>query len=223
MSLKKLDDILLKIQEYHPKYIDLNLNRINRLLQDLGNPHQFLPPTIHIAGTNGKGSTLSILRSMLQESGLTVHSYTSPHLVNFNERIRIKDKLISNKFLFEVLSMTDKVNNNQEITFFEFTTAAAFLAFSKIKADILLLEVGLGGRLDATNVVPNVIASIITEISFDHEHFLGSTLSKISKEKCGIIKNGIPVITISQKNEIMRVIKENCHNKNAALYLIEKK
>ena len=223
MSLKKLDDILIKIQKYHPKYIDLNLNRINRLLQDLDNPHQFLPPTIHIAGTNGKGSTLSILRSMLKESGLTVHSYTSPHLVNFNERIRIKDKLISNKFLFEILSMTDKVNNNQEITFFEFTTAAAFLAFSKIKADILLLEVGLGGRLDATNVVPNVIASIITEISFDHEHFLGSTLSKISKEKCGIIKNRIPVITISQKNEIMRVIKENCLNKNAALYLIEKK
>ena len=137
MSLKKLDDILIKIQKYHPKYIDLNLNRINRLLQDLGNPHQFLPPTIHIAGTNGKGSTLSILRSMLKKSGLTVHSYTSPHLVNFNERIRIKDKLISNKFLFEILNMTDKVNNNQEITFFEFTTAAAFLAFSKIKACLL--------------------------------------------------------------------------------------
>ena len=109
--------------------------------------------------------------------------------------------------------MADKVNNKQEITFFEFTTAAAFLAFSMIKADILLLEVGLGGRLDATNVVPNVIASIITEISFDHEHFLGSTLSKISKEKCGIIKNSIPVITISQKNEIMSVIKENCLKK----------
>ena len=223
MSLKELDDILIKIQKYHPKYIDLNLNRINRLLQDLGNPHQFLPPTIHIAGTNGKGSTLSILRSMLKASGLNVHSYTSPHLVNFNERIRIKDRLISNKFLFKVLSITDKVNNNQEITFFEFTTAAAFLAFSKIKADILLLEVGLGGRLDATNVVPNVIASIITEISFDHEHFLGSTLSKISKEKCGIIKNGIPVVTISQKNEIMKVIKENCLNKNAVLHLIDKK
>ena len=223
MSLKELDDILIKIQKYHPKYIDLNLNRINRLLQDLGNPHQFLPPTIHIAGTNGKGSTLSILRSMLKASGLNVHSYTSPHLVNFNERIRIKDRLISNKFLFEILSITDEVNNNQEITFFEFTTAAAFLAFSKIKADILLLEVGLGGRLDATNVVPNVIASIITEISFDHEHFLGSTLSKISKEKCGIIKNGIPVVTISQKNEIMKVIKENCLNKNAVLHLIDKK
>ena len=223
MSLKELDDILSKIQEYHPKYIDLNLKRINRLLKDLGNPHHFLPPTIHIAGTNGKGSTLSILRSMLKESGLTVHSYTSPHLVKFNERIRIKDQLIANKFLFEILNMTDKINKNQEITFFEFTTAAAFLAFSKIKADFLLLEVGLGGRLDATNVVPNVIASIITEISFDHEHFLGSTLSKISKEKCGIIKNGIPVVTISQKNEIMKVIKENCLNKNAVLHLIDKK
>ena len=107
MRLKKLDDILIKIQKYHPKYIDLNLKRIYRLLKDLGNPQKFLPPTIHIAGTNGKGSTLAILRSMLKESGLTVHSYTSPHLVNFNERIRIKDKLISNKFLFEILNMTE--------------------------------------------------------------------------------------------------------------------
>ena len=121
-------------------------------------------------------------------------------------------------FLFKQFSLITLI-----ITFFEFTTAAAFLAFSKIKADILLLEVGLGGRLDATNVVPNVIASIITEISFDHEHFLGSTLSKISREKCGIIKNGIPVITISQKNEVMRVIKDNCINKNASLHVIEKK
>lgn len=223
MSINKLDDILAKIQKYHPKYIDLDLQRINRILEDLGNPHHSLPPTIHIAGTNGKGSTVSFLRSMLKESGLIVHSYTSPHLVKFNERIRIKDKIISNNFLLEVLSETDKINNNQEITFFEFTTAAAFLAFSKIKADILLLEVGLGGRLDATNVVPKIIASIITEISFDHEHFLGSTLKEISKEKCGIIKKNKPVITISQKPEIIGTIKEKCLKQNSPLFVIEKK
>ena len=223
MSINKLDDILAKIQKYHPKYIDLDLKRINRILEDLGNPHHSLPPTIHIAGTNGKGSTVSFLRSMLKESGLKVHSYTSPHLVKFNERIRIKDKIISNKFLLEVLSETDKINNNQEITFFEFTTAAAFLAFSKIKADILLLEVGLGGRLDATNVVPKIVASIITEISFDHEHFLGSTLKEISQEKCGIIKKDKPVITISQKPEIMGTIKEKCLKQNSPLFVIEKK
>ena len=114
MCINTLDDILEKIQKYHPKYIDLDLKRINRILEDLGNPHHSLPPTIHIAGTNGKGSTVSFLRSMLRESGLIVHSYTSPHLVKFNERIRIKDKIISNKFLLEVLSETDKINNNQE-------------------------------------------------------------------------------------------------------------
>ena len=198
MSLSKLDNILEKIQKYHPKYIDLKLDRIFRILNDLNNPQLSLPPTIHVAGTNGKGSTISLLRGMLENSGLNVHTYTSPHLVNFNERIRLNGKLIAEEFLTEILTHVDKVNDGKEITFFEITTAAAFLAFSTVKADILLLEVGLGGRLDATNVVPNVIASIITEISFDHEHFLGNKLSSIAKEKSGIIKSGIPVITINQ-------------------------
>ena len=192
MPSNNLNTILSKIQQYHPKYIDLKLDRMFRILNDLGNPHHSLPPTIHISGTNGKGSTIAFLRSMLENNGLLVHTYTSPHLVRFNERIRLNGKLISDDFLYKTLVKVDRINNGKEITFFEITTAAAFLAFSSIKADILLLEVGLGGRLDATNVLPNILASIITEISFDHEHFLGTTLTSITKEKCGIIKNNTP-------------------------------
>ena len=167
MLSSNLSTILSKIQRYHPKYIDLKLDRMFRILDDLGNPHHSLPPTIHIAGTNGKGSTIAFLRSMLENSDLLVHTYISPHLVRFNERIRLNGKLISDDFLYKTLVEVDRINNGKEITFFEITTAAAFLAFSSIKADILLLEVGLGGRLDATNVLPNILASVITEISFD--------------------------------------------------------
>jgi len=212
-----------KIQRYHPKYIDLKLDRMFRILDDLKNPHLSLPPTIHVAGTNGKGSTISFLRGMLENNGLNVHAYTSPHLVNFNERIRLNGKLISEEILTDILIQVDRINDGKEITFFEITTAAAFLAFSKIKADILLLEVGLGGRLDATNVVPNVIASIITEISFDHEHFLGNKLSLIAKEKSGIIKSGVPVITINHNNEINLEIEKIAKNCNAPLSVINKK
>ena len=223
MSLSKLDSILGKIQKYHPKYIDLKLDRMSRILNDLDNPHLSLPPTIHVAGTNGKGSTIAFLRGMLENNGLNVHTYTSPHLVNFNERIRVNGKLISEEFLTEILIQVDKINNGKEITFFEITTAAAFLAFSKVKADILLLEVGLGGRLDATNVVPNVIASIITEISFDHEHFLGNRLSLIAKEKSGIIKSNVPVITINHNEEITLEIEKISRENNAPLSVVNKK
>ena len=143
MLSSNLSTILSKIQRYNPKYIDLKLDRMFRILDDLGNPHHSLPPTIHIAGTNGKGSTIAFLRSMLENNGLLVHTYTSPHLVRFNERIRLNGKLISDDFLYKTLVEVDRTNNGQEITFFEITTAAAFLAFSSIKADILLLEVGL--------------------------------------------------------------------------------
>ena len=223
MISSKLDVILKKIQRYHPKYIDLKLDRMFRILNDLKNPHLSLPPTIHVAGTNGKGSTISFLRGMLENNGLDVHVYTSPHLVNFNERIRLNGKLISEEFLTEILIQVDKINDGKEITFFEITTAAAFLAFSSVKADILLLEVGLGGRLDATNVVPNIIASIITEISFDHEHFLGNKLSSIAKEKSGIIKSGIPVITINHNEEINQKIERISRSCNAPLSVINKK
>ncbi len=223
MTLVSLNNILISLQDHHPKYIDLNLNRIYRLLKDLGNPHLKLPPTIHVAGTNGKGSTIAFLRSILEYSGLKVHAYTSPHLVSFNERIRINGQLITDDFLSELLFEVQKINNKKEITFFEFTTAVAFLAFSRIKADILLLEVGLGGRLDATNVVPNILASIITSISFDHEHFLGSTLASIAREKCGIIKKETPVITIRQGKNITQIIKKTSERLNAPLFIINKK
>ncbi len=223
MPLINLNKILISLQDYHPKYIDLNLNRIYRLLKDLGDPHLNLPPTIHVAGTNGKGSTIAFLKSILEYGGLKVHVYTSPHLVSFNERIRIKGQLITDEFLSELLLEVEKINNKKEITFFEFTTAAAFLAFSRVKADILLLEVGLGGRLDATNVVPNILASIITRISFDHEHFLGNTLSLITREKCGIIKKETPVITMHQGENINQIIKKTSIKLNAPLSIINKK
>jgi len=223
MPLADLNKILISIQDYHPKYIDLSLNRIYRLLKDLGDPHLKLPPTVHVAGTNGKGSTIAFLNCILEYGGLNVHAYTSPHLVNFNERIRINGKLITDKFLFESLLEVEKINNKKEITFFEFTTAAAFLAFSRVKADILLLEVGLGGRLDATNVVPNILASIITRISFDHEHFLGNTLDLIAREKCGIIKKETPVIALHQEKTITQIIEKTAKKLNAPLALIDKK
>ena len=222
MLSSNLSTILSKIQRYHPKYIDLKLDRMFRILDDLGNPHHSLPPTIHIAGTNGKGSTIAFLRSMLENSDLLVHTYISPHLVRFNERIRLNGKLISDDFLYKTLVEVDRINNGKEITFFEITTAAAFLAFSSIKADILLLEVGLGGRLDATNVLPNILASIITEISFDHEHFLGTTLNSITKEKCGIIKNNTPVLTINNKSEIKKEIEKASQKRDAELFIIDK-
>ena len=222
MLSSNLSTILSKIQRYHPKYIDLKLDRMFRILDDLGNPHHSLPPTIHIAGTNGKGSTIAFLRSMLENSDLLVHTYISPHLVRFNERIRLNGKLISDDFLYKTLVEVDRINNGKEITFFEITTAAAFLAFSSIKADILLLEVGLGGRLDATNVLPNILASIITEISFDHEHFLGTTLTSITKEKCGIIKNNTPVLTTNSKKDIKKEIKKISQKHHSELFFLDK-
>jgi len=223
MPLVNLKKILISLQDYHPKYIDLNLNRMHRLLKDLGDPHLDLPPTIHVAGTNGKGSTIAFLKSILENGGLKVHAYTSPHLVSFNERIRINGQLITDDYLSELLLEVERINNKKEITFFEFTTATAFLAFSRVKADLLLLEVGLGGRLDATNVVPNILASIITRISFDHEHFLGDTLSLITQEKCGIIKKKTPVITIHQDKNVTQIIKKTSKALYAPLTIINKK
>ncbi len=179
-----------------------------RLLDALGNPQNHLPPVIHIAGTNGKGSTLAMLMSMLEENGAQVHSYTSPHLVNFHERIRLNGCDISEDLLSETLAEVEQVNNGEPITFFEATTAAAFLAFSRHPADYLLLEVGLGGRLDATNVIDAPLLSIITPVSMDHEQFLGTDIRAIAAEKAGILKpsvNGMPVI-ISQQDEDAREV-----------------
>lgn len=191
--------------------IDLGLSRVYDLLSRVGNPHLKLPPTIHIAGTNGKGSTLAFLRAIFSESGLKIHSYTSPHLVNFNERIILADEEISDDFLNKILSECKEAAEKFPkipVTFFEGITVAAFLAFSRVKADLLLLEVGMGGRLDATNVLPKVLCSIITPISFDHEEFLGKTLAKIAFEKAGIIKKNCPVFVGKQKESALQMIEE---------------
>lgn len=163
-------------------------------MERLGNPHLRLPPVVHVAGTNGKGSTIAMLRALLEGSGHTVHVYTSPHLVHPTERIRLAGEPISSEGLIDALTECIEINEGEPITFFEIFTAAAFLAFSRVPADYLLLETGMGGRLDTTNIVPNPVATIITAISFDHTKFLGDTLAKIAAEKAGIIKAGVPCI-----------------------------
>ena len=197
----------------HPKYIDLSLDRLEKLLDKLGNPHKYLPPTIHIAGTNGKGSTLSFLKKILLYNNYSVHSYTSPHLVNFSERICINNKQISTIKLYNCLKYVKKINANKPITFFEITTAAAFLLFAKNKGDILLLETGLGGRLDATNIIPKKLLSIITSISFDHEEFLGKSITKIANEKIGIIRNSNNIVIAKQQKKVQEFIYKKLKNK----------
>ena len=194
----KIDNLLFNITKLYPKYIDLNLLRLENLLQKLDNPQNKLPPVIHIAGTNGKGSTLIFIKNIMEEYGLKVHCYTSPHLIRFNERIVLSNKQIQDDDLFETLNEVIKVNNNQEITFFELTTAVALLNFSRTKADFCLIETGLGGRLDATNTIKKKILNIITSIGLDHEEFLSPYLKNIVREKCGILSKDIPVIISSQ-------------------------
>ncbi len=189
--------------------IKLGLDRMYQALERLDNPHKKLPEVIHIAGTNGKGSTLAFLRSIFESSGYKVHAYSSPHLVNFNERIYLSGSDISDDFLNECLQECKDVCEIEpkiELTFYEGTTLAAFLAFSKVKADILILETGMGGRLDATNVLDEVMASIITPVSIDHAEFLGNSISKIAFEKAGIIKKNSLVICGKQKNDAFEVI-----------------
>lgn len=202
--------------------IDFGLERVHQLLERLDNPHQKLPPTIHIAGTNGKGSTLAFLKAIFESANLKVHCYTSPHLVRFNERIILAGKEIENDFLNKILQECKKASEIEpkiNVTFFEGITVAAFLAFSRIKADVLLLETGMGGRLDATNVIEKPLATIITPISFDHTEFLGKTLAEIAFEKAGIIKPEVPVIVSAQKSSALKVLK-NVAEKNRSKALV---
>jgi dihydrofolate synthase/folylpolyglutamate synthase len=204
--------------------IDLGLTRVYQLLERLGNPHLKLPPTIHLAGTNGKGSTLAFLKSIFTEAGLKTHTYTSPHLVSFNERITLAGKEISDTFLNEILSsckIAAETEPKINITYFEGITVAAFLAFSKVKADILLLETGMGGRLDATNVLPKNLCSIITPIDLDHQEFLGETVEKIAFEKAGIIKRNCPVIIGKQQSDVLKVIEKQAAKLNAKIFHYE--
>lgn len=191
----------------HPKVIDLVMDRVERLLAALGNPERAVPPVIHIAGTNGKGSTQAMIRAGLEAGGSLVHAYTSPHLARFHERIRLAGELISEDALTTLLDECVQANGPDEITFFEITTCAAFLAFSRVKADYTLLEVGLGGRLDATNVVEKPVLTVITPVSIDHQQYLGETLAEIAGEKAGILKRGVPCVIGPQEDEGMAVIE----------------
>ncbi len=211
------DAILERLTSLHPKVIDLSLDRMHRLLAALDHPEQRLPPVIHIAGTNGKGSTLAMIRAGLEAGGARVHAYTSPHLARFHERIRLAGQLIADDELAATLQECEAANGGQPITFFEITTAAAFLAFSRVAADYTLLEVGLGGRLDATNVVTDPRLTIITPVSIDHTQYLGDTIAQIAAEKAGVIKPRVPCVVARQTDEALRVIEARAQGLTAPL------
>jgi dihydrofolate synthase/folylpolyglutamate synthase len=217
MTTASSDVILERMMALHPKVIDLTLDRVWRLLEALGNPQNALPPVIHVAGTNGKGSTQAMIRAGLEAEGKRVHAYTSPHLARFHERIRVAGDLISEPALTEVLDECYAANGGGDITYFEITTCAAILAFARTQADYTLLEVGLGGRLDATNVIERPALAIITPVSMDHEAFLGDTLAKIAFEKAGIIKRGVACIVSRQTDEGMEVIEDVAARRHAPL------
>ena len=211
------DVILARMMALHPKVIDLTLDRVWRLLAALGNPQNDLPPVIHLAGTNGKGSTQAMIRAGLESASKTVHAYTSPHLARFHERIRLAGELISEDRLTAVLDECYAANDGGNITYFEITTAAALLAFARTPADYTLLEVGLGGRLDATNVIETPALTVITPIDLDHQQFLGDTLQEIAGEKAGIIKRGAPCVVGPQHDEVLDVIEARAARLGAPL------
>ncbi|MEL6957900.1 MAG: folylpolyglutamate synthase/dihydrofolate synthase family protein [Pseudomonadota bacterium] len=210
------DIILERMMALHPKVIDLTLDRVWRLLEALDNPQDKLPPVIHIAGTNGKGSTQAMIRAGLEAMGHRVHAYTSPHLARFHERIRLAGELITEDALTEALDRCYAANDGDDITYFEITTCAALLAFAETPADYTLLEVGLGGRLDATNVIAPKL-SIITPVDMDHQQFLGDTLEQIAAEKAGIIKRGVPVIVGPQHDTANDVIEATAQRLGAPI------
>ncbi|HEY1981029.1 MAG TPA: folylpolyglutamate synthase/dihydrofolate synthase family protein [Xanthobacteraceae bacterium] len=216
-----IDAILARLLALHPKRIDLSLDRIERLLAALDHPERRLPPVIHVAGTNGKGSTIAFMRAILEAAGQRVHVYTSPNLVRINERFRIGQegggKFIGDAELGAALAECEAKNGDAPITVFEMETAAGFLLFSRHPADVLLLEVGLGGRLDATNVVERPLASVITRLSLDHHEFLGNSLVEIAAEKAGILKRDVPAVVTGQAREALTVIERQAARLRAPL------
>jgi dihydrofolate synthase / folylpolyglutamate synthase len=216
-----VDAIVARLAALHPKRIDLSLERIERLLAALGHPERRLPPVIHVAGTNGKGSTIAFLRAILEAAGKRVHVYSSPHLVRFNERYRLgasgEGRLVSNGELTAALEECERTNAGAPITVFEITTAVGLLLFARHPADVLLMEVGLGGRLDATNVIDHPLASVITRIAIDHTDFLGTTLDEIANEKAGILKRDTPAIIAAQQRDALAVIERQAVRLNAPL------
>jgi dihydrofolate synthase/folylpolyglutamate synthase len=215
------DPILARLLALHPRRIDLSLDRMWRILDALGHPERHLPPVIHVAGTNGKGSAIAFMRAVLEAAGRSVHVYTSPHLVRFNERYRLGapggGKLVSDEALAAALEDCERANGGAPITVFEMETAAAMLLFSRNPADVLLLEVGLGGRLDATNVVERPLACVITPVSMDHLEFLGDTLEKIAAEKAAIIRPGVPAAIAPQPDAVLAVIEREAKRVRAPL------
>jgi dihydrofolate synthase/folylpolyglutamate synthase len=211
--------VLVRLMGLHPKSIDLVLDRVWRLLARLDHPERALPPVIHVAGTNGKGSVVALLRAMLEASGRRVHVYTSPHLVRFSERIRLAGRLIDEAALTALLEECERANGPDPITFFEITTCAALLAFAREPADVVLLETGLGGRLDATNVVDRPLLTAITPVSMDHQSFLGNTLAAIAAEKAGILKPGVPCLAAAQTPEAAAVLDRRATKVGAPLDL----
>ena len=211
------DAVLERLMALHPKRIDLVLDRVWRLLHALGDPQNALPPVIHVAGTNGKGSTVAMIRAGLEAQGLAVHAYTSPHLVRFHERVRVAGELISEAALLAALDECEAANGGAPITYFEITTCAALLAFARAPADFALLEVGLGGRLDATNVVARPRLTAITPVSIDHQEFLGATLPAIAGEKAGILKRGVPCVVGRQEEAALAVIEARAERMGAPL------
>ena len=209
----KLSQTLNRMFSLHPKLIDFDLSRLKLLMKKFNNPQNTLRNVIHIAGTNGKGSTASFLKEILENHKLSVNLYTSPHLINFNERIRINNKLISEEKLIKILEEVETKNENKPITFFEITTAAAIIAFNKYPSDVNIIETGLGGRLDATNIIENKKLTIITKIGFDHIEFLGKKIEDIAREKAGIFRKNTPVIIAKQKNKKARKTLLACATK----------
>ncbi|MGI4977562.1 MAG: bifunctional folylpolyglutamate synthase/dihydrofolate synthase, partial [Janthinobacterium lividum] len=204
--MSRAEAVIERLHGLYPKLIDLSLERLEALLGKLGHPERRLPPVIHVAGTNGKGSTCAFLRAIGERGGLRVHVYTSPHLVQFRERIRLAGELVSDEALSAVIEEVARVNDGAAITVFEVLVAASFELFARVPADLCVLEVGLGGRADATNVIPPPRVCAITSISMDHQDFLGDTLALIAREKAGIMKAGTPVVVGAQAGEALGVL-----------------
>jgi dihydrofolate synthase / folylpolyglutamate synthase len=222
-SMTPVDSILARLLALHPKRIDLTLARVQRVLDRLGHPERRVPPVIHVAGTNGKGSTIAFLRAMLEAAGKGVHVYTSPNLMRINERFRLGAPgggvLVSDEELADALAECERANGDAPITIFEIETAVAFVLFARHGADMLLLEVGLGGRLDATNVIERPLASVVTPVSMDHIEFLGDTVEKIAAEKAGIFRAGVPAVIAPQTDAVSRVLERFAEKARAPLHV----
>lgn len=216
--MSKVEALLARVAARRPRVIDLSLDRVFAALARMGDPHKKLPPVFHVAGTNGKGSTVAFLRSILEAAGKSVHVYTSPHLVRFNERIVVAGREIEDDALIDALERCDRAVGEEKLTYFETTTCAALLAFAETAADYAIIEVGLGGRLDATNVFDRPLACLITPVDLDHQQFLGDTLSLIAAEKAGILRAGVPAVIGVQAPDAMATIEARAEEIGAPLF-----